>query len=506
MQGFDQKMYATWYNYRQMYRRSSKKKELMKRIAVYVAMTFSVITIVAGLVLVTLGYRFDGDNGHLEQGALVQFATIPSGATIEIDGKAIGAKTPAKNSVLAGTHKFIMWRDGYETWQKTLDIKAGTLTWFNYTRLVPKNKTVIPVAQYASVYASLATSDGQNIIIQQDGAVPTFQLVNLQSDDIKPTDMTLPGSLYTDASTPGVIHGFRMDQWGDSGRYLLLQHTYGDKKEWLVVDTHNVGATLNVTKLFDLDISSVKFSGTNGAILYGLSGSDIRKIDLSAGTISRPLVSHVTTFNLFETNVITYVGTDEKDPTKRVVGLYREGDSTPHVLRTVSSAADVPLAIATGRYFNQDYVAITEGNNVTLLGGHYPSSSEDNSSLAVVNGFNFVTGVERLSFSPSGDYVLIQSGANFASYDIEHDKVATSVVASDVTSAVGPLKWLDNNYLWSDYGSDVTIREFDGTNSYTINKAVIGQDVVLTSNGRYLYSIDKNNTGYQLQRVRMILP
>ena len=100
----------------------------------------------------------------------------------------------------------------------------------------------------------------------------------------------------------------------------------------------------------------------------------------------------------------------------------------------------------------------------------------------------------------------MQSGANFASYDIEHKKVATSVIASDVTATVGPLKWLDDNYIWSDYGGDVTIRESDGTNNNTINKAVIGQDVVLSQNDRYLYSIGKNATGYQLQRVRMILP
>jgi len=107
MQGFDQKMYATWYNYKQMYRRPSKKKELIKRIAVYTAMTFSVLVIVTGLVFVTLGYRFDTDNGRVEQGALLQFETIPSGATIEIDGTAISARTPAKSSVMAGTHKFV---------------------------------------------------------------------------------------------------------------------------------------------------------------------------------------------------------------------------------------------------------------------------------------------------------------------------------------------------------------------------------------------------------------
>jgi len=507
MQGFDQKMYATWYNYKQMYRRPSKKKELIKRIAVYTAMTFSVLVIVTGLVFVTLGYRFDTDNGRVEQGALLQFETIPSGATIEIDGTAISARTPAKSSVMAGTHKFVMWRDGYETWQKTLDIKAGTLTWLNYTRLVPKNRPVASVAQYTSIQASLATVDGHSILVQQDAAVPTFQLVNLQSDDIKTTTLTIPAVLYSEASTAGVVHTFRVDQWDTGGRYVLLQHTYGDKKEWLVLDTTDIGATKNITKLLNFDITSAKFSGTSGNILYVLgAGNDIRKIDLAAGTISRPLVTNVTSFELFETNVITYVGTDPADPTKRVVGLYREGDSSPHVIRTVTSAADVPLGISTSRYFNQAYVAITEGNKVSIINGSYPSSSSDNSSLVPFDTFNFVTAVSRVSFSASGDYLLVQSGANFASYDIEHKKVTTSVVASDVTATVAPLKWLDDNYIWSDYGGDVTIREYDGANNNTINKVVTGQDVVLSQNDRYLYSIGKNATGYQLQRVRMILP
>jgi hypothetical protein len=80
------------------------------------------------------------------------------------------------------------------------------------------------------------------------------------------------------------------------------------------------------------------------------------------------------------------------------------------------------------------------------------------------------------------------------------------VIVANITATVGPLKWLDDNYLWSDYNGDVTMREFDGQNGNTINKALIGQDVVLSQNDRYLYSINKTDKGFQLQRVRMILP
>ena len=74
------------------------------------------------------------------------------------------------------------------------------------------------------------------------------------------------------------------------------------------------------------------------------------------------------------------------------------------------------------------------------------------------------------------------------------------------TGVAPTLRWLDDNYMWSDLGGSLTIREFDGTNKHTINAVQAGQGVTLTDNGRYLYSINKSTTGYQLQRVRMILP
>jgi hypothetical protein len=49
------------------------------------------------------------------------------------------------------------------------------------------------------------------------------------------------------------------------------------------------------------------------------------------------------------------------------------------------------------------------------------------------------------------------------------------------------------------------MREFDGANVNTINPVVAGQTVTLSENGRWMYSIGKTETGFSLQRVRMIL-
>ncbi len=468
-------------------------------------MILSVLTIVGILIFLILGYRLDTDSGQIQQGALVQFETIPAGATVKIDGKTLGSKTSTKSNVLAGTHTFVMQRDGYEPWQKTLDIKAGTLTWLDYGRLVPKNRKAEAVASYPTVYNSLATLEGKTMIIQQAPAIPSYQIVDLRSDEIKSSTIVIPAAFYSEAATPGVAHTFTINQWDTSGRYVLIQHTYSDKKEWLVMDTKDVNATKNVTKLLDLDMSQIVFSGTSGNILYALSAGDIRKLDLSAGTISRSLVTNATSFELYETNVITYVGVDPSDAKKTVVGLYREGDTMTHVLRSVPTT-EVPIRITTSRYFNQDYVAIAEGNKVDILSGTYPSQGSDNSSLTKFASFTFSQTVGSMSFSPNGDYLLVQSGANFESYDIEHQRVSTYTVATDPGVTVGPVKWLDDDHTWSDYGGTLIMREFDGANATIINQAATGQTAVLTQNDRYMYSIGTTATGMQLQRVRMVLP
>lgn len=490
-----------------MYRRPSKKKDLLRRVITYAIMTISVIVLVTGLILMLLGYRLDTVNGQLEQGALLQFETVPSGASVMIDDKVLTARTPTKNTVRAGMHTIIMQRDGYETWQKTLDIKAGTLTWLNYARLVPKERKPSNVVDYTQLHASLATADGKSIIVQQLPSVPNFQVVDIRSDEIKSTDLTIPTAIYSEAGTAGITHTFTISQWDDGGRYALLRHDYGDKKEWLVLDTRDANATKNVTALLDIDITSAVFSGNSGNILYALTAGDIRKLDLSGATISRTLVTQVTNFNLFETNVITYVGVNPSNAAERVVGLYREGDTAPHVLRTTASPATTPLHIATGRYFNQDYVVISEGNKVDILRGSYPSAAaEDTNTLSDFATFSFVANVDRVSLSPVGDYVLAQAGPEFSSYDIEHQRLIHYTAETNEGVIVAPVKWLDNDHTWTDYSDQLILREFDGANTTTINQSVTGQAVALTQNGRWLYSVGRTDTGYQLQRVRMVLP
>jgi hypothetical protein len=378
------------------------------------------------------------------------------------------------------------------------------LNWLDYVRLVPKDLPSETVISYKSVAGEMAAPNDKTMLIQEKANEPTFQVVDIRSQDVKSTTITLPTSLYSEATTDGTTHTFSMMRWDSGGRYMLLKHTYGDKSEWIVLDTQSVSSSINVSTLLNMSVADLHFAGTNGTALYGLTTDGIlRKLDLSAATISRGLISNVNSFDVYDNNIITYVGLDPSDTTHQVVGLYRDGDASPHVLTTEDSPAN-PLSIATTRFFADDYVAIADGLKVTVLKGSYPASADDSTSLKQFGSFTVSAPVDRLSFSPEGDYLVAQSGLNFISYELEYQRqTSAEVTTSESTSHV--LRWLDPAYLWATYDGHVSIREFDGTNVHVINTSEPGFDASLSPNGSYLYTVAKSSDGYQLERVKMIL-
>jgi hypothetical protein len=397
-------------------------------------------------------------------------------------------------------------KTGYEDWNRTLNLEAGTLTWLDYIRLVPKSRTPQTVANYSSLVSMKASPDLRSLLVQERADVPTFQLVDLRSEQIRSTSLTLPANAYSEAGIPGVAHTFVIDRWNNGGRYALVKHMYRDQVEWLVVDTENVDQTINITSVLSVGFKDVRFAGTNGRTLYGLTNDGVvRKIDLSNATLSRALITNVDSFDMYETSILSYVGTDPADSTVRVAGVFRDGDENAHILRRVDSL-DIVVKIAVGRYFGDDYVAIAEGSEVSILKGDYPtSSSEEATSLKDFATLELPAAVTHLTLSPDSDYVVAQAGTAFMSYEIEHRRLTAGSITAAEGIAATPLRWLDNAQIWNDDAGLLMMRDFDGSNAYAIMPVASGFDATLSQNGRFFYSIGVAENGFSLQRVKMIL-
>lgn len=491
-----------------MFKKPTKKQFLIRRIALSVLATVSVLIIVTASILFMLGYRLDGGNGRLEQGALLQFNSTPDGAQIWIDDQFTNSQTSSKRTVVAGTHSIMFSKQGYENWNRTLNLDAGTLTWLDYARLVPKERPVEAVGYYNTLAAMQFSPDLKWALGQEVATEPVFQLVDLRANEIKSSTLTLPATLYSESATPEVTHNFAVYRWSNDARYAIIKHVYADTKtEWLMLDTQDINRSINITRLLNVDLSDVKFANTSGMTLFGLTTDGVlRKLDLSGETISRGLVTQVKEFSVFESGtVVSYVGADPANAQKTVAGIYKDGDSASRVLRSVDTP-NATLKINVARYFSDDYVAISEGSKVDVFVGSIPSATQETNTLRLFKSFTLSNSVSELSFSPRSEYVIAQAGSEFKTYELEHQRTAAGTVTPAEGRGATTLKWLDAAHLWNDDTRSFIMRDFDGSNTHSIMAVEPGFGASLSQNGRYIYTVGKAEDGrYQLQRVRMIL-
>jgi hypothetical protein len=213
------------------------------------------------------------------------------------------------------------------------------------------------------------------------------------------------------------------------------------------------------------------------------------------------LVSNVQSFSMYEDNLFTYVGVNDKKLPQ--AGFYRDGQREANVIYTAKKA-DAALRVDTARHYNDNYIAISDGLQVTVYKGSYPSVVQTLSdTMDVVETFTTPVALTQLNFSPGGDYVFAQAGLAFSTYEVEYDRLSQAKVETSETSP-HPLAWLDNAHLWTVYDGHLSMRDFDGTNVHVIMPMEYGFDATLSQNGRYIYGVNKTDETYRLERFVML--
>lgn len=468
-------------------------------------MTLSVLAIVTILILIMLGYRFDRTARTLEQGGLVQFNSMPSGAKLTIDAARLSATTATKATLIAGQHTVMMSRNGYNSWQKTVDVRKGAVLWLNYARLIPTDLAVTSVMQLPAVTSTVPSPNRKLLAMTTEKAVPIVTLVDISSDTPKQQALTLPETVYTKPEDLA-NQSFSLSAWSASSRYVLLEHVYDDKKEWIVVDTEDVSRSKNITVLFDVQVAQIRFSENDDQMLYVLMNGDVRKMNIEAATISAPLVRNVAEFSFYNDSTIVYTTTVDEATRSRSVGYRSDDANAPRTIRTYSDDGLIPLHISVDKYYSKTYVALAYGGTVEILTGSLPhSDSTDPLSLTAVATMSLPEPIAFLSSRTDGRFFVAQHGTSYSVYDLELQKATTTPLRGEGVLD-RELRWIDDYIVWGGLGGVLRFYEFDGANQHDIMSIVAGQNPVLTTNGRYLYAPTQDEQGvFHLSRVRLIL-
>lgn len=487
-----------------MYQRTSRRRQLIGRTLVYSFMTLSVIAIVTILMLVILGYSFNRKDGRLEQGGLLQFASVPSGALVTLDGFELGTRTPSKASnVDARDHTVQMDLQGYRTWQKSILVQAGGIRWLSYTRLIPNDIKPENLRTFTKMAASLASSDRKWIVLQEDIASPNFVLANIEGDTPKYSALSIPSTAMSPAQTDAP-QTFTMDTWSNEERYLLVKRTYDtDKSEWLLVDRADPTKSVNISTMFAITPSKVVFGNGSGRDLYVQTDDMVRRINLDQQTLSRPLATNVEEFSVYSEDIVVF--TTKPDATRdnqRHVGYFEDGMETEQIV--FSYPGDTPnVHIALGDYFFKRYIAVTHGTTLELYSGTLPRGTTK-AELRQEMSATLPADATRLAMSRNGRFAVVQNAGGYTTYDIELKKTDSTTLKRPV-GIERKLQWLDDYMIWSDAGGMLRFYEFDGANQQDIMLVLEGQAATLSGNNKYIYALGSSETGISLQRAKLIV-
>lgn len=481
-----------------MYKRPPKHIQRTRLTIVYSIMTLAVVTIVAVSVLVVSNYHYNRETGTFEQRGLVQFASTPSAATIEVDGKVIPSRTSTKSSVESGERRFAVWREGYQAWNLTTNVNSGDLVWLNYIRLVPKERPVETLRRYESLEGSRAAPSRRAIIALPRADAPELRYIDISQDKAVGRAITLPEAVYESDDDDATIT-FSLGDWDESSRYVSLWRHEKDRKELIIVDTRDARRAVNVSRDFSLAISEAHFSGRSGGILYINSASNVRRLNVSQGTLTRALLTNVAQFNLYDTDTLTYVTRPSEESGGRTVGVYQDGDETPTVLRTVADES-ATVSIAVSEYYDTMYTAITEGSKVDIYAGYHDEGLD---SLREIMSDDIGAKIDRIEFNETGSHILMRAGKVFASFGVERKILSRHQLEAGLSQ---DLFWIDSMHLGLIADNMLTMRDIDGTNVFELNTAEAAQAATLSRNGTYLYSFGRSEGGDIVsQRIRMIL-
>lgn len=483
-----------------MYHAPNKRKKRAQLAFIYTLMALAVISIVAVLVLIMQGYRFNRYDGRVEQGGLLQFDSRPAGATVTMDDIVLANKTASKITVQAGEHTISISKDGYSTWKKTVDVASGSVTWLNYALLIPTQPKIVKAATYPSVVSSMVSPDSKYMAVLAESQTPTISVVALNSALPEQSQVSIPADAYSESTAN---HTFSLVGWDRDGRFILIKHSYSEgKTEYLSVDLRGNEAPRNLSRSLGVDIASVEYSLASSNTVYIVTAAhELRRAELSSATLTGPLVKDIASFAQPDRATVAYTTMLGPDG-RRSVGYLTSGAAKPRVVRTYTGDGVVPFELRIGKYYGDEYMSIVHDKTIEILTGDIPSSDATGAlNLTQVAKYQCPSSVTTSGFSPEHNrFVVSRCGADVTSYDLERRLLGRSIVAGDTGTAIN---WIDNYHWAVTAGGVAAYHDFDGTNRQVVGLNAAPQAVTMSENAKYFYHFTQSASGTVLVRTQM---
>lgn len=515
-----------------------KKRQLIRVAIAEIGMVFAVVAIVIVATLATMGFFIS--NGQIEQSGLMQIHSIPTGATVKLDGNVLFSRTNLSRMMNAGDHQIVISRDGYDTWENVVKMYSGVLIRLYYPRLFLQNRIATEVMSLRSGNASVTDlglysgSPSRNYILYAQSKSTEWRLVDLRGNEVKETTLDLASVLpwvtksgddmqaKKDNSDTAVaaIGEYKFDgqveivSWSENDEKVLVKAKASDgQMEWILVDLRNIASSLNLSKTFGLTFTQVDMIDNAANQLFVLENHNLRKIDIASKTISGVLLRDVEEFSSYESNVMYVtigIQDGETGQEQRWIGVYRNGEENGTIIEKVAAEAQVFVVLA--KYFSDYYMCYIVDNKPIVLYGALPAYNSERADLSGLEKLEVASNLsdspEKVSLSRNNEYLVTQAGELFMVVDLDDGSVF------EYDALAREINWLDDSMLYNVRDGHMIVWDFDGANKRDLTESAKGengervmtmaQDVIITANDRWLYYLSEKDDKIVLMREKIV--
>lgn len=448
-------------------------------------MVLTVIIMVVVLALVVSGYWLNSDF-KVERQGMLQVNSIPTGAKVEVDGTSSWLQRTNTSKVLSsGEHGIVLSREGYGSWQKTVNINEGLLYRLRYPRLFLLEREAEAVYDAKNVEQAILSKDRKLMLLTNSTA--SWTLLNLENENLdpKPIDISnvfssinVPESLEetaaaAEASEPIVaaetatFTGTILSaKWNNNNTHILFKIQNGENIEWVLLDVKNPKNSVNITKEFATNFDAIEIFDDSAGVLLAIRNGNLHKIDVSARQISAILAEKVTNFSFYGSSIVYQTGND--------INLFKIGDTEVKKVATVTGPAKVFI----GRFYDDEYLTVVSGDTCTVF-------KKDTLEELITKTISFVP--ETVKLGHDNEFVYMRSGLSIAVLDMETREIVEWSPESDT------LGWLDDSMIYQIADGALSVYDFDGLNHRALSTGVSANFPVTISNNKWLYYFSNNS-------------
>jgi len=242
------------------------------------------------------GYRLDLGNKRVTQTGAFYFKVLPKGAQVYLDGQ------PKKKTdflfgaafienLLPKRYNVQIKKDGYFTWEKTLEIKERQVTEAKNVVLIPQSPAFGILTKNAADF--FFTPDEKKIILKEiketGWELKLYDLKNnIKSHLMKSTDIA-----------KNEVELFDVMFSSDSKR-VLLKVGLGENLKYYLFDLDKTPAVLSSLDFLGKGVEDVVFNPKDSQKLYFLKERKLAEADLTKKAVSPTLLDNIFAWKIFD--------------------------------------------------------------------------------------------------------------------------------------------------------------------------------------------------------------